>query len=149
MEATKTLDLIRRFRHDFGNHLQVINGYAQLDYLDEIEDYIADIVQEMNQEKILFELGNPELSLFLLSQKLLAKDVGVILNYDVIDIDTKATELIEELDLFRAIKSVVGEYANEEIVINVSIYELTDQIKVVLNSKLFTDDFKDFYIKKR
>lgn len=149
MEATKTLDLIRRFRHDFGNHLQVINGYAQLDYLDEIEDYITDIVQEMNQEKILFELNNPELSLFLLSQKLLAKDVGVILNYDVIDIDTKATELIEELDLFRAIKSVVGEYANEEIVINVSIYELTDQIKVVLNSKLFTDDFKDFYIKKR
>ncbi len=149
MEASKVLALIRRLRHDFGNHLQVIGGFTELGYTGEVQDYIADLVREMGEERILFELNDPELSLFLLQQKLYAQEVGVMLNYDVIDITTTASELIEELDLFAAIKSLVGEQAKEEVVINVSIYELVDQVKVVLNSKLLTDNFKDFYIKKR
>ncbi|NLJ72985.1 MAG: hypothetical protein GX333_08245 [Syntrophomonadaceae bacterium] len=149
MDASKALAMIRRLRHDFGNHLQVIGGYTELGYAEEVQDYIAQIVREMNEEKILFELDNPELSLFLLQQKLYAQEVGVMLNYQVVDITTTASELIEELDLFAAIKSLVGEQAKEEVVINVSIYELVDQVKVVLNSKLLTDNFKDFYIKKR
>ncbi len=149
MEASKVLALIRRLRHDFGNHLQVIGGFTELGYTGEVQDYIADLVREMGEERILFELNDPELSLFLLQQKLYAQEVGVMLNYDVIDITTTASELIEGLDLFAAIKSLVGEQAKEEVVINVSIYELVDQVKVVLNSKLLTDNFKDFYIKKR
>ena len=149
MEASKVLALIRRLRHDFGNHLQVIGGFTELGYTGEVQDYIADLVREMGEERILFELNDPELSLFLLQQKLYAQEVGVMLNYQVVDITTTASELIEELDLFAAIKSLVGEQAKEEVVINVSIYELVDQVKVVLNSKLLTDNFKDFYIKKR
>ena len=30
MEDAKVVGLIRRMRHDLGNHLQVIGGYAEL-----------------------------------------------------------------------------------------------------------------------
>ncbi|NLJ71599.1 MAG: hypothetical protein GX333_01145, partial [Syntrophomonadaceae bacterium] len=84
MEASKVLALIRRLRHDFGNHLQVIGGFTELGYTGEVQDYIADLVREMGEERILFELNDPELSLFLLQQKLYAQEVGVMLNYQVV-----------------------------------------------------------------
>ncbi len=147
MEASKTLALIRSMRHDFGNHLQIINGYSELGYLDEVKAYISQIVEEMNQERLLFELKSPELSLYLLQQKSLLQSIGVILKYDVIEI-VAAEHLVEQFDFMSTVQSLLGEQRYNEVRILVSIYELEDQIKLVFDSKQPIGNLKDFYIKK-
>ncbi len=147
MEASKTLALIRSMRHDFGNHLQIINGYSELGYLDEVKAYISQIVAEMSQERLLFELKSPELSLYLLQQKSLLQSMGVILKYDVIDIGDTG-HLLEQFDFMSTVQSIIGEQRYNEVSIFVSIYELEDRVKLVFDSKHPVDNSEVFYIKK-
>lgn len=87
MEGEKMIDILRRVRHDLGNHLQVISGYLDLGRLEEIREYIDTIAEEMKYEKWLFNHLEPEAALYFYYQMLSAQDLGAIIRYTDIKIE--------------------------------------------------------------
>ncbi|MDD3268361.1 MAG: Spo0B domain-containing protein, partial [Syntrophomonadaceae bacterium] len=81
MDTAKSVELLRRMRHDFANHLQVISGYIELERYQDVKDYIADIVEEMSGERKIFESLDAEVVWHLYEKMLSARDLGIILKY--------------------------------------------------------------------
>jgi hypothetical protein len=79
--------LLRRIRHDFGNHLQVISGYLQIERPAQALDYLGSVVDEMNSERVLFDLP-ADAALYFYSQLLRARDAGMMVLFKDIDIQS-------------------------------------------------------------
>lgn len=148
MDASRTVSLLRRVRHDYGNHLQVISGYTELGRPNEVKEYIIKIIQQMDQEKKLFELESPELTLFLYEQMLLVNDLGIILRYKELVI-TSGPRLMASFKPYKIIKSLVEENnITEETTMEISIYELPEQIKIKIDCPMLSNSPYTFYIKE-
>lgn len=93
MEAGQMVSLLRRMRHDFGNHLQVISGYQEMGWQEQLTDYIRSIVADLNQERIIFEAVGPEAALYFYEQLLMIKDMGIILVYE--DLEIESVQLLQ------------------------------------------------------
>jgi stage 0 sporulation protein B (sporulation initiation phosphotransferase) len=81
MEAEQMVAVLRRLRHDFGNYLQVILGYIDLNRPEKARNYIQAIVDELMSERNIFESLEPEAALYLYEQLLEARDLGIMLRY--------------------------------------------------------------------
>lgn len=90
MEAEQIVSLLRRIRHDYGNDLQVIVGYIDLNKPDQAREYIRSVVEQHNQERMLFESMPAEAALYFYQQALLCRDLGVILRYKDCQLDSHA-----------------------------------------------------------
>lgn len=148
MDALDTLNLLRRMRHDFGNHLQIISGYIDLGNPVAVQDYIAKVTLDMKQDGLILALGNAQVSLHLLKQVLLVQDLGVILKY--IELDIKSGQrLIRNNEPFNIINSLLNENkVYGEITIELFIHEtLTDTIIKVKAPQLF-ENVLTFYLKE-
>ncbi len=88
MEASQMVSLLRRMRHDFANHLQVISGYVDMGWEERLANYIRSIITELNQERIIFEAVEAETALYLYEQLLMIKDMGIILIYEELDVQS-------------------------------------------------------------
>lgn len=82
MDEQAVLELFRRQRHNFMNHLQVLYGYAQLNRLDAMGDYFNRLVQNLVQQSQLNRLADPRLALTLLRWSIVAEDEGVDLKIE-------------------------------------------------------------------
>lgn len=88
MEAEQMVDLLRRVRHDFANHLQVIGGYLEMGNSDRVKEYLGAVIEDIRSERIIFETPDGEASLYFYEQLLKAYDIGIILRYEDIGIDS-------------------------------------------------------------
>ncbi|MBO8158710.1 MAG: Spo0B domain-containing protein [Thermosyntropha sp.] len=133
MEAFKMVDILRRVRHDFGNHLQVINGYLELGWSEEAKNYIDKVIEYMTYEKMLFASLEPESALYFYHQMLSIRDLGVILRYKDIKVDN--LELIIKADEpYASIAAVCRKEGLEgDLFFEASFYQETDGVKMVLN----------------
>ncbi len=106
------LDIIRRQRHNFMNHLQVLYGYAQLNRIDAMGDYFNRLVQNLVQQSQLSGLADPSLAIALLKWCIVAEDEGIDLKLETAPqlsmMKLARGEDIEELDrrMELAIKAV-------------------------------------------
>lgn len=134
MDTQKTVKLLRRIRHDFGNHLQVIMGYIDLGQPEEARKYLSQLNSEMAAERIIFEKSSANLSLYLYEQKLLSQDLGVVLQFDEIEIGSEAI-LIKNDEPLKSLKSIINKITAdrmaEEPVIYLEIYERPDGIDLI------------------
>lgn len=148
MEASEVVALLRRLRHDYGNHLQVISGYNELGRPDDIREYITEIIQEMAQEKRILDIENSELGLYLFRQMLLVHDLGVILRYKDLSV-VSGSKLMAAFEPYNTIRNLVQDNVLlHRAVIEVSICEENDQIKILLECPLLPDNHFIFYIKE-
>ena len=77
MEAKHSMEILRRVRHDFANHLQVVSGYLELGRCQQVKDYIAEIVMDMAAEKKIFEAGlSAKEALYFFEKTLTAREMG-------------------------------------------------------------------------
>ena len=90
MEAEQMVNILRRIRHDNGNHLQVIMGYIDLGKPESARQYINSIVEQLYEERRLFEELPAEAALFFYQQALLCGDLGLILRYRQFHLDSYA-----------------------------------------------------------
>ncbi|MDD2372385.1 MAG: Spo0B domain-containing protein [Syntrophomonadaceae bacterium] len=88
MEAEQALAILRRVRHDFGNYLQVILGYIDLDRPEQAKRYLLDIVEELATERNIFESLDAEAALYFYQQLLRARDLGIILKYRELQVNS-------------------------------------------------------------
>lgn len=132
LHTQKTVELISRMRHDFGNHLQVISGYIDLARYQEVKEYIAAIVEEFMIERNSFESLNAELALYFYEHMLLARDLGIILRYN--DLIIRSTGILQEKhEPAATLKLLAADFKGQDIepVVCLSIYEEEQEIDMV------------------
>lgn len=65
MEEQDVIEMLRHYRHDWLNDIQLILGYAQLGKLDKVQNKITDIIERSNQERGLDRLNIPKTFIWL------------------------------------------------------------------------------------
>lgn len=65
-----SVDVLRHFRHDVLNHVQVISGWLQLGRPERAMDYIAEARRRVEEEGEVLKLGVPSLARKLLAERM-------------------------------------------------------------------------------
>lgn len=135
MEAEQMASILRRIRHDYGNHLQVILGYLDLGKPERVRQYIKTVVEQHNEERILFEELPPEAALYFYQQALLCGDLGLILKYRECHMDSHAV-FEKGQEPYRSLKLLASESAfqlEEEPVVYATVTASAGKGRVVLS----------------
>lgn len=139
MDATRFVEILRRCRHDFGNHLQVVSGYTELGRSDKVKEYIGNIVEKMALERIIFESLPAEGALYFYEQVLLAADLGVILVYKDLKI-TNWHKLENGMEPLRSLTPLAaGVSKEEEPIVFISLQEDEQGIEMVFSCEYFDE----------
>jgi len=140
LKVQEAVNILRRVRHDFANHLQVITGYVELGRAEEIKHYVTGIIEEMAAERRIFELPNAEAVLYLYGQMLLVRDLGIILRYKELDISS-ADVLVAQNEPYMTLKSLVSqiEAKEDDVMVYLSLHEENDG---VINMIVICEQFK-------
>ena len=83
VSAARAMHLVRRQRHSFLNHLQVISGWLQLDRPDRARQYLETIAAHMSAESQALKQATAPLGLLMLELDLEAETHGVHLEWRV------------------------------------------------------------------
>lgn len=81
--AAKSLLLLRRQRHSFLNHLQVISGWLQLEKPERARQYLESVAARMTGEAEALRQASPGLALRMLELGLEAETHGVHLEWRI------------------------------------------------------------------
>ncbi|MGN8645646.1 Spo0B domain-containing protein [Gracilibacillus sp. HCP3S3_G5_2] len=65
MKEQDVVEMLRHYRHDWLNDLQLILGYAQMGKLDKIQSKINEVIERSNQERGLDRLNIPKTMVWL------------------------------------------------------------------------------------
>ncbi|MDR1160395.1 MAG: Spo0B domain-containing protein [Syntrophomonadaceae bacterium] len=148
MQNTEILDFIKNMRHDFSNCLQIIKGYIEINHISDIQFIIDNWVENMNNERIIFNCADAELSLHLYNTKFLARKFGLNLVYDEINIiDSELlivkNEPFHSLCLFRE-----SNYNNwEELLVHIKLNENISRINMCFQVEN-SNPYKEYIIKE-
>ncbi len=143
MDMKGALKLVRRIRHDYGNHLQVISGYIDMDMPEKVKEYIRVIVEQMEAERSVFSLVDAETAMHFYWQVLKAIDTGIVLRYD--DLDLENSQLfIENDEPFQSLIEVCRDIADkeEEPVVFLSIFEDADGYDLLFGCERWGEEDK-------
>jgi len=150
VKAQKAVDILRRTRHDFLNHLQVITGYIELGKLEDVKDYITCIVEEMVAQRTVFEFLDAETALYLYEQMFLAHDLGIVLRYKDLKIKSSfvLTNNNEPYNTLKSLAEVVGD-GEDEALMYLSLYEENEgEIDMVVSCAQLGEKTLEFKIKE-
>lgn len=148
MEAGKTVELLRRIRHDFANHLQVVSGYLDMGRPEKAREYLTEIMEEIAAERVIFAFLPEEAALYLYDQLSLARDLGITLRYE--DLDLKSWEILKAKDEpGRSLRALGRETGTEdELLIYLSIYEDETGIDLFISCDAWAQSFKKVRVSK-
>ncbi|GLC87031.1 ATP-binding protein [Lysinibacillus piscis] len=100
-EIKALITSITSLRHDFINHIQVINGFLQLDRPEQAQQYLFSLSKEVQAIKSLkLNIDNPGLSILLQTKKLTAQNHHIDMEFTIMQNDfskIKTTDLIKVL----------------------------------------------------
>jgi len=86
LNSEEMVRVLRHVRHDYGNHLQVIMSYIDLERYEMAKNYIVGVAESAARERNLFEQAQASLALYLYDQMLTARELGIILEYNEIGV---------------------------------------------------------------
>jgi len=79
----EVLDLIKLYRHDLMNDLQLIQGYASMGKFDQSNEKLKQFIHKLNIERQLQTLDAPEFIFWLLKLKLFERDIQFTMSVDM------------------------------------------------------------------
>ncbi|HWI65499.1 MAG TPA: Spo0B domain-containing protein [Symbiobacteriaceae bacterium] len=96
--AARSLQLLRRQRHSFLNHLQVISGWLQLEKPERARQYLESVAARMTGESETLRQAAPGLALLMLELGLEAETHGAHLEWRIAGPEQSPPEgLLEQL----------------------------------------------------
>lgn len=117
-----TVELMSHQRHDWMNDLQLLYGYVRLNKMDRLIQCIDQMKHNMNEESRIAKLGNPELVMYLMRQRLTGSCMPVevhiadhieLTKFEVGMDHNKLTDLvIKGVQLFRTAPKAQDEYVS-------------------------------------
>jgi len=124
VETQAVVELIRKLRHDYGNVLQIIGAYLEMDMSDKAQNYIKEQIEELKGERVIFNSLANEDALYLYMQRLQAKELGFNLFFE--DLEASSWGILklknEPLASLERI-SLLYPPDGEEPIVYLSIYE--------------------------
>ncbi|SFA69022.1 stage 0 sporulation protein B (sporulation initiation phosphotransferase) [Lentibacillus halodurans] len=66
MEEKDVIQLLRHYRHDLMNHLQIVQGYLSMGKTDKVQKKVKNYLQQLQEESKLVNLNAPFFALYLL-----------------------------------------------------------------------------------
>ena len=132
MDTEQMVEILRRVRHDFGNNLQVVLGYIDLNRPQQARKYILDIVKELSAERNIFECQEAKLALYLYKQMLMARDLGIILRYKELEIYSYNI-LESHNEPFKTLASISPGLRDrdEDSMVDLSLYDEEGKVKML------------------
>jgi stage 0 sporulation protein B (sporulation initiation phosphotransferase) len=124
LQAEQMADLLRRVRHDFANHLQVVSGFLEIGQSERAKQYLGAVIKDMGAERIVFASCSGAAAIYFYEQLMKVRDLGITLRYEDIDIDgweilkAKGEPYHSMAALHRTMKGVA-----EDPIVYLSIYE--------------------------
>lgn len=103
-QASRALALIRRQRHSFINHLQVISGWLQLGQPDRASRYMEQVVLRITEQSAVTRKLPPEWGIALLELAMEAETLGVIVHWHVTG--TVSPDLTPEIFLQKVMRAL-------------------------------------------
>jgi sensor histidine kinase regulating citrate/malate metabolism len=88
MTDEQIVQLLRQVRHEWGNHLQVISGFLDLERADDVRRYIKSLAQDLAEEVIIFEKSSPRVAFYFYQQLLLAREKGIKMSYQDLSVSS-------------------------------------------------------------
>lgn len=127
MEAANFVQLVKHYRHDLLNELQVIKGYIQLGHTEKADESIDKMFQYFNEERRLLSLNIPHVYLWIMAFNL--KYTNFKITYDV-DVKNKCLQakdlfIVERLE---QIMKAVKKCTDDEVLYQIDI-EFKDNIE--------------------
>lgn len=105
MELKSLISSVQSLRHDFSNHIQVIQGLLQLGEHDKALDYLNTLSKEVNViESIKIDVSNPGLSVFLQTKKLSAQNHNIDIQFEVLH---DSFDKIKTTDLIKILSNLI------------------------------------------
>ncbi|MGE5392077.1 MAG: GHKL domain-containing protein [Deltaproteobacteria bacterium] len=77
------LNTVKGQRHDFINHLQVINGLNQLDNREALDEYLSDLLSEVNRYNEILKIDNPIIAALIHAKVSQANNRGINMQVQV------------------------------------------------------------------
>jgi len=123
VEAARTVALLRKMRHDFGNHLQVISGYLELNHPEKVQQYVDKLILDSRAERTVFEVAEGETALYLFEQMLAARDYGIRLLYRKVELSSPEPliQANEPLNTLKLLKNNKMDDLTAEVVIGMNL----------------------------
>lgn len=151
MESEKVIQIIRRLRHDYGNHLQVIMSNNDLGRTEAIRDYILQIAEEIRNQRVLFEKLDADAALYMMEQEQLARDMGIIFRYGAFNI-TSFGLLRGSREPLKTLQQLLDQLPplsglDREPVFSLSFYQEADTIRMIMTCEEM-DMVKEVLIKE-
>lgn len=159
----ETNQKLRLYKHDFSNHMQVIQGLLQLGHTQKAIEYIKTVNKEGQNICRNFDIGIPELESAVFSSLISAKEKGIKVQLDVITLPEDW-----KIDTYALIKIITNLLKNaifalehsgeEEKILSLEIYEedqeyvfevtnnvpiIPEEIRYLIFEKGFTTKGKD------
>lgn len=66
MNEKNVIDIIRHYRHDLLNDLQIIHGYSSMGRLENVKEKLAECMHRFHEERKLTSLDTPSFALWLI-----------------------------------------------------------------------------------
>lgn len=149
MEDAKVVGLINRLRHDLGNHLQVISGFADLGRVSDLREYIKQVSEELASERIIFEKLDSDPALYLFQVILFARDLGILLMYR--DLELKSHQpLVQSNEPFKSLAVVAEQLGetDEDPVVVLSIEDQDQGIRMLFESEQLAEGRTEVWLKE-
>lgn len=95
MEEKEAMDILRYYRHDVMNDLQIVQAYSSMGKLEMVEEKIATYLVHFDEERKLMNLNAPNLALWLIPFN--SKHPNFRLTYAILDEKIDLSEIDEKL----------------------------------------------------
>lgn len=125
MRDSDVIQMLRHYRHDLMNHLQIVQGYLSMGKTDKVQNKLKDYMGELHEEGKLVNLNAPMFALYILQFKFLHTNFRVIYHIrtaakNLQSVDELLTDCCEKI-MERIVKS------SDEMqlyVLNIQLYDV-------------------------
>ena len=118
MNDEQIVQILRQARHEWGNHLQVISGFLDLERADDVRRYIRSLAQDLAEEVIIFEKSSPRVAFYFYQQLLLARERGIKMSYQ--DLSVSSIETLEKnQEPLQSVVKAVGSVEDSHVAVAV------------------------------
>lgn len=141
---------LRMYKHDFFNHLQIIQGLLEMGQSDRAKKYLTDVVKEGRTITSRYEIGIPEIEATIYSAINRAKKSGI-------DVEVSSIELSEDIcinlyDLSKILSNLLKnaiqaleKVKDDHKLLKIDIYESLGEyvFSIYNNTPIISEDIRD------
>lgn len=96
MEPKQAVQLLRRMRHDYTNHIQVLSGWLELDSPERAREALDEMTSLLEQQHMILNHPQPEAALYMFRVATAAAEEGVELICE--DLEFSSLDLLIQAD---------------------------------------------------